>query len=441
MSFRAGVLSGVRVTHDAASVEQIAAASGDDEPSAVEELLTHDAVSEAFVLQTCNRAEAYVVADDANVGRAVLEAWVADVSSDVATFTGHEASLRHLLRVASGLESLVLGEDQIIGQVRTAYEAARGVGGIGPILEDAVTKAIHVGERARTETGINEGVVSLGSAAAELASREGVLDGATALVVGAGEMARLSAKALAANGATRVVVANRTVPHAEHLAEQVAADAQAVALPAVPSALADADVVVTATGAPDHVVEPETVAGAGETTIVDIAQPRDVDPAVAEHPTVALYDLDDLESIAEGTRASRQAAAENVEAMVERELGHLLEQFKRKRADAVIAAMYESAEHVKRRETQRALSQLAATTDGEVTDEQREVVESMADALVGQLLAAPTRSLRDAAAEDDWETIHAALELFDPEFADDASEGPPAGVAAMLEAAKAPTDD
>jgi len=424
MTVRTGVLCGVRVAHDCASVEEIATASPDDEASVVAGLSARDGVREAFALHTCNRAEAYVVTDDGCRGREILADRVADLPQDVVVHTDHEESLRHLMRVATGLESLVLGEDQILGQLRTAYETARGAGGIGPVLEEAVPKAIHVGERARNETRINEGVVSLGSAAARLADREVSLDGATALVVGAGVMGTLAARALADADTERLLIANRTIPHAEHLASEIDVAGEAFGLSTLTDAVERATVVVTATGSDEQLLDADAFAAAGETTVIDVAQPRDVAPAAAEQPDVRLYDLDDLEAVTERTRRRRKTAAESVEAIVDEEFERLAEQFKRKRADEVIAAMYESADHVKTRELSRATAKLEARLDGELDDEHREILASMADSLVGQLLAAPTRSLRDAAAEDDWETIHTALELFDPEFGDD-GERPP----------------
>jgi glutamyl-tRNA reductase len=415
-----GVVSGVSVSHVNASIDDVETASESDERTAVRDLLANEGVSEAFALQTCNRAEAYVVTDRPELGRAALESFVTDVPADAVVWMTHEGSLRHLMRVAAGLESLVLGEDQILGQVKTAFEEARAVGGVGTMLEDAVTKAIHVGERARTETGINEGVVSLGSAAVELARSKLELDDATALVVGAGEMGKLAAHAFDRSGVSRLVVANRTVPHAEHVAEDVEMDARVVGLDAAAAAAARADVVVTATGAPDYVLDAEDFVDAGETLVIDIAQPRDVAPTAADADGVRTYDIDSLQSITDRTRTQRRAAADRVEAMIDDEFDRLLDTYKRKRADDAISAMYESAELVKERELTTALSKLDA--QGSLTEEQRETVEALADALVGQLLAPPTKSLREAAAEDDFTTIQTALRLFDPGFGD-APEG------------------
>nr|WP_171814683.1 glutamyl-tRNA reductase [Halopiger xanaduensis] len=425
-----GVVAAARVTHESGTVDQLAAASPDSQRSAVSQLLSIPDVEEAYVLSTCNRVEAYVVSPDAAVGRAALEEFFAPADDDAVVHTDHDESLRHLLRVAAGLESVVLGEDQIIGQVRAAYEDAREAGGIGSMLEPAVTKAIHVGERARTETEINEGVVSLGSAATKLAAAEIGLEGATALVVGAGEMGQLAARSLADAGVDDLVVANRTVSRADHLAAEldVDADLEAVPLEALETVAPEADVVVAATGSEEPVLEPhhleaETDGGTATATdrvVVDLGQPRDVDPAADDLAAVAVYDLDDLESVTQETREQRADAARKVEAMIDREYELLCDQYKRARADEVIAAMYESAERMKERELETALSRL----DDDLSAAQREVVESMADALVSQLLAPPTKSLRQAAAEDDWSTINTALQLFDPDFEGEGSTPP-----------------
>jgi glutamyl-tRNA reductase len=412
MTVATGVISGVSVAHQRASVEQIEAACVHDERAAVEALLDHEGIREAFCLQTCNRFEVFVVTDNPERGNEVITSVVADLPEAVRTELGHEESLCHLMRVACGLESLVLGEDQILGQVKDAYANARDSGAIGPVFEEGIQKAIHVGERARTETAISEGVVSLGSAAVALAAEEEDLTDATGLVVGAGEMGTLAAKSLA-ESVDRLLVANRTKATATHVAEQVATDATPLALDALPEALSAADVVISATGSPEPVFERRALETAGDTLLIDIAQPRDAPPAAEVLPNVSLYDMDALESVTRETRERRQQAAAAVESMIDREFDRLLARYKRQRADEVIASMYENADQMKERELSRALSKL--DTDG-LTDDQRAVVESLADTLVSQLLAAPTKSLRDAAEADDWTTINTALRLFDPTF-------------------------
>lgn len=414
--FQTGIITGVSVSHVDARVEEIDAASGDSVRAVVSELLADRRVSEAFALQTCNRAEAYVVVDSAADGRSVLSDRVSHVRSDAVTWLSHEESIRHLMRVAAGLESLVLGEDQIIGQFKTAIDESRAVGGIATVLDETLMKAVHVGETARTETAINQGVLSLGSAAVELAQRELNLDGSSALIVGAGEMGLLSARALSAAGVDRLTIANRTVPHAEHIAAELDIDASAVHLDAIQAAAADVDVLISATNSPQHLISQADLTETDQIVCIDIAQPHDIEPAADAIDGVSLYDIDSLEAVTEETRSDREAAAEAVEAIIDEEFDRLLASFKRKQADEAIRAMYEGAERVKTREVATALTKLEA--NGDLTDEQRAIVESLADALVGQLLAAPTKSLREAAGEDDWTTIQTAMKLFDPGFDD-----------------------
>jgi len=419
------------IAHNRATIDQLEAASVESQKSAVAALLEEPGVSEAFVLQTCNRVEAYAVAADSQTGRAALAALANPVPDEVVREFGHEEGLRHLLRVAAGLESLVLGEDQILGQVRQARQDARAAGGIGPILDDGITKAIHVGERARTETSVNEGVVSLASAAVRLAAERHGLVGATAAVVGTGEMGRLAAKRLA-DSVAQLVLVNRTVERAEALAETVdppSTPVETVSLSALPERLSEADLVISATASTEYVVDTEAVANAGETFVVDITRPRDVPPAADDLPNATVYDLDRLESVTEKTRQMRREAAGEVEQIVDEAFERLLTQYKRKRADGVISAMYESAEQIKASELERTLSEL------DLDETETEAVEAMADTIVSQLLAPPTNSLRDAAEADDWETVHTALQLFNPHFGPEDAPSP-AFVAAMQAAAE-----
>lgn len=415
MTVGTGVITGWSIAHSNADIDTIEAACSASPSELLESLLDRPAVTEAVCLQTCNRAETYVVTGSPDAGREALRSVRPDVPDAAVRELDHEAALRHLMRVACGLESLVLGEDQILGQLREAYLTARSMDAIGSVLETGLTKAIHVGERARTETEINEGVVSLGSAAVRLADRETALTDATAVVVGVGEMGTLAASALAPE-VNRLVVANRTRKRAEHVVDTLDG-ARAIGLDSLPAAIADSDVVVSATASDAPVIDHTTIEAVdGTTLLIDIAQPRDVAPPVASLPGIDLYDLDALESITGETTERRRSAAQHVERMIEEAMDRLLTQYKRNRADEVIAAMYEGAERMKRQELQTALSQLDA--EDELTPQQRETVESLADALVGQLLAAPTKSLRDAAERDDWSTINTALQLFDPGFED-----------------------
>ncbi len=400
------LITGVRVTHDRADLATLEAAGFDDWGNRVEELLATDGVAEAAVLQTCNRVEEYVVTDSVETGREVISAF-SELPADAVVEMSHGESLNHLLRVAAGLESQVLGEDQILGQIREAYTEADDRGALGDILEPAFLKAIHVGERARTETAINEGIVSLGSAAIDLAAAEQGLEDAVVAVIGAGEMSRTVVKALP-DQVAEVRVVNRSRERAKRLGADVHLPATCAGLGELPAHLAEADIVFSATASDDPIVDAEAVANAGETLIIDLAQPRDVTAGAAERDTVSVRDLDGLHSVTKATHEERREAAREVETIVNEEFDLLLDQYKRRRADAVISGMYRGAEGIKNAELRRALNRLDLNADEE------EVIESLADSLVSQILAVPTKSLRDAAAEDDWETITTAIDLFDP---------------------------
>ncbi|WP_259517921.1 glutamyl-tRNA reductase [Halanaeroarchaeum sp. HSR-CO] len=415
MNRHSTVVTGARVTHDDARVCDLESVRRETERDLLAELRTESAVEEAFALQTCHRVEVYVVTGAVAAGEGALAAVGFD--ADDAHIMDHEDSIRHLMRVAAGLESVVVGEDQIIGQVRDAYENAESAGAIGTVLGEAIPKAIRVGERARTETKINEGVVSLGSAAVQLADREVGIAGATATVVGIGEMGTLTSLALDRSDVDDLYVANRTPERARNIVDVHDVDATVLGLGDLPDRLPETDVLVAATGAQTPVVDAEWLANAGEVYCIDLGQPRDVAPGASDLPGVTLRNLDDLDEVTERTRAQRAAAAEAVEDIIDEEFDRLVEQFKRKRADEVIAAMYDGADRIRRREFQTALAKL--DDRGTVTDEQRQVVEAFGEALVSQLLSAPTRALRDAAEADDWSTIATAIRLFDPEFEDE----------------------
>ena len=258
----------------------------------------------------------------------------------------------------------------------------------------------------REHIGVNDGIGSLASAAVSLGDRECDLEVETALVVGDGESGLIGAKAVA-EWADHVIVANRTVPHAEHVADKIDVETSTVGLNALETAVSEARVVVSATGSNTQVFDVGTFAEAGETVVVDIAQPRDVPTGTCRIPSVTVYDLDSVELLTQKTQDKRRFGAQTVEQLVASEFDHMLTKYKRKRAHQVISAMYESAERVKTAELTTAM------TGADFDESQREAVESMANAIVSQLLAAPTKGLRRAAEEDDWSTIQTAVALFD----------------------------
>ncbi|MFP4591135.1 MAG: glutamyl-tRNA reductase [Halobacteriales archaeon] len=403
-----GVVSATAITHRQADVETLAAAAPDDPGVALDDLLAMADVQEAFVLSTCNRVEFYVVTDTASIGRGRLDRHLNQVPAGARRALRHDEAIEHLCRVASGLESQVLGEDEVLGQVRDAFHLANDRGALGPVLEPALLKALHVGERARTETAINEGVVSLASAAVRLADGRLHLPRATAVVVGAGDAGRRTARALAAAGVDHLVLANRSQDAAEAVGRTIGVDAT-VDLDDLGDAIAEADLLVTATASSSPVIGPEHVPRDHPLLVVDLGQPQDVSPSVRNRANVAYYDLDRLRIITDRTHEQRTDAAAAVERLIEREVDELHRQFKRDRAEEVIAAMRAGADGIKRHELERAVHRLE---HGDAPT--AEIVEDLADALVNAIMAAPTEALRDAAEEDDWATINAAIYIFDP---------------------------
>ncbi|MEF8821440.1 MAG: glutamyl-tRNA reductase, partial [Halovenus sp.] len=277
------IISGVSISHSLATIDQLEAAADGSQQEMADQLLAYPGVEESFVLKTCNRVEAYIVTADPVDGETALVELFGHLPADIVDDLDHEESLEHLLRVAAGLESQVLGEDQILGQIRDAYEEAQQAGALGSLLDDAVMKAIRVGERARTETAINEGVVSLASAAVRLASEKRGLDDATAVVVGAGEMGELAANRLAGR-VDELILVNRTLTRAESVAEDIeeSSDIETDEIDAVAETFTRGDVVISATGSSEWIVDPETLEAVGDTFVVDITRPRDIPPEADE---------------------------------------------------------------------------------------------------------------------------------------------------------------
>jgi glutamyl-tRNA reductase len=363
---------------------------------------------EAAVLATCNRTEAYVVAQD--VGEAE-----ADVHDELAALSGlsgselasalytltDEAAAMHLFRVAAGLDSLVPGEAQILGQVRDAYDAARESGAAGTVLHRVFRQALAVGKRVRTETAIGENPASVSSAAAELAERvfESLAD-RRVLVLGAGKTSDLTAASLAARGAREIVVANRSAERADAVARRFGG--RAVGLDAVEEELGRADVVVASTSSQGYLVSAEQARRAMRRRrgrpvfFVDIAVPRDLDPAINDIDGCYLYDIDDLERVVAESVAGRREEAVRAEAIV----AEAAEAFRawHLSLDVVpaIASLRELAETIRRSELERAEGRL-----GSLSPSQRRAVESLTTQIVNKLLHQPTVRLKEAAAAAD----------------------------------------
>ena len=375
-------------------------------------------VVEAAVLSTCNRTEFYARAADTDQAFSALRAAVLDVKGvdalapgpAVYRLEGTEA-VRHAFRVTAGLDSMVLGDLQILGQVKDAYAAARRVGATGPWLERLFESALHAGKRARTETAIGTGVVSVASAACELARRHmTTLEGRRVLVIGAGETSRIAAKHLAQHCAGGVVLANRTLARAEALATQLGI--RAVPFEDIDAVLADTDLVLSATRAPSPIITEQALRTAmarredRPVVIIDLAVPRDVDPAAATVPGVTLHSIDAIQDVVDRTLARRAAEVPRVEGILAEELAKFEGWRRALEAAPVVRDLRDHFERVRLEELERALPN--------ATDEERARAERLTRALVNRLLHVPTVRLKDLdpASDEGAGRLRAARELF-----------------------------
>ena len=401
------------VTHRTASIEEIERAWHGDVESILKWVQSLDAVEECAVLKTCNRVEIYVVAPR---GEKVLFdlAKKARVSSRIIDFHDHDESLLHLLRLASGLESMIIGEDQILGQMKDLIQMAMRVGTTGWMLETAFKKAIQVGKRVRRETHINERSVSVGSAAVDLAEEIlGDLKGKAVLVIGAGETGELISRSLLCREIGSLTVTNRTLSTAVCLAQSLGGEA--VPFDDMPSRLHAADVVISATSAPHYIllkgdIEKAMTGRSNKLLIIDIANPRDVDQAAAEVPGVELHNIDSLKNISRENMMQRMAETVRVEEIIAEELQLLQAKYKRKEAEELLARLYFQAEQIKDQEVRKAMNKLSARhTLGEI---ERQVLCDMSRSIVNKILSQPTKSLKSAAERGDVQILNSLCELF-----------------------------
>jgi glutamyl-tRNA reductase len=381
------------------------------------ELTAADTVGEAAVLSTCNRTEIYLVAaDPVEAESAALSALARHADTRPTELAGHLYSLRrheaarHLFRVAAGLESMVLGEAEILGQVRRAHELALVEGASGPILNRLFHGAVAAAGRARQETAIGRGGVSVPSVSVEIARAAiGDLNGRRAVVVGTGGTAGLLARSLAARGADLTFVANRHFDKAADLA--AAHGGKAARIDELPGLLAEAEVVMSATASPHHVIEAEDLASsvAGrQLLLVDLAVPRDIAPECRELEGVTLRDIDDIQAVAERNAGGREAESGRAERLLEIELDRFETWLASLEVLPAVSALRAHGDQVVARviaENQNRWQSLG--------EADRERVETMVRAVAARLLHAPTRRLREVAgSERAYESVNTLRELF-----------------------------
>jgi glutamyl-tRNA reductase len=418
----------VGLSHKSAPIEvrERVALSGDALKTALEELRAMDGVAEAFVVSTCNRVEVYVQAGDDAPARRFFTSRCDGAGPHLYAKGGVEA-IRHLFRVSSSLDSMVVGEQQILGQVKEAYGLASAAGAAGSYVSRLCNRAFATAKRVRTETDIGKGATSMSQVAVELVEKIfGDLRGRAIVLVGAGKMGALSAKALQVLGADRILVTNRSPERGRALADQVGGAFRP--WEELDRLLVDAGVVIVSTGAPAYVLTREMIAHAMKARhrrslcLIDLAVPRNVDPACGALGDVYAYDVDDMQKVVDANHAMRQGEAIRAEAIIEAEVLAFARERDARAALPVLASLRRRAEEIARAEAERTLASVGAKLD----EKGRRSVEAMAQAIVNKLLHGPTAKLKQAAASGDSGLPGAAAELFGIEAEGDAERAAPA---------------
>ncbi|HKE94908.1 MAG TPA: glutamyl-tRNA reductase [Povalibacter sp.] len=391
-------------------------------PEALRELNGTPGVRESVIVSTCNRTEMYCFTDS---DREPLVQWLGDWH-DLATHRldlrdslyqlEGRAAIEHVFAVACGLDSLVLGEPQILGQLKEAYRAAQQHGVTGPFLNRLLQTAFSVAKRVRTETRIGASAVSVASAAVAMARKVfEQFEQHTALLVGAGETIALAARHLHAHGLRRMIIANRSIERAQELASEF--DGFAIGLDALATHLPEADIVISSTASPTPIITYDAVRAALRARrrkpifMVDIAVPRDVDPDVAKLEDVYLFTIDDLQNVVNENIESRREAARDAGQLIAAEIALFEQQLKTLDAVPTIRRLRSEADALRVQTTEQARRMLAAGRDP------REVVEFLATTLTNRLLHGPSQRLREAAERGDVDVVQAARALLAPESA------------------------
>ena len=411
----------VGINHKTAPVGLLERLSISDEmlPKALHHLETYDRVLESVLLSTCNRVEAYAVVSKFHGGAQDLRNFFAEFCHvPPEDFTDHiytyhdDAAMAHLFRVASGIDSMVVGESEILGQVRRAYQMAVEQGSVHRVLHRAFRQALHVGKRARTETSISRNPVSVSSAAVDLAKRAfagKTLEGKRVVIVGAGKMGRLAMRSLARAGASDVTVVNRSDERARALAEDFGATSRP--LEHLEDALSHADIVISSTTAPQIVIDHATVQRAIESRssvvpllIIDIAVPRDVDPTVGGVSGVVLRDIEDLRAVVEASVGSRLAEVAQVERVVSEEVGRFADWQRAGEFAPTISGLVAKAERIRDAELDRMRVRLE-----DLTPDQRRAVDQVTSRIVAKLLHTPIDKARQLASSKEGHVYLGAM--------------------------------
>ncbi|UWZ82422.1 glutamyl-tRNA reductase [Occallatibacter riparius] len=406
------------VNHKTAPIElrERIAISRDELPEVTRALAATPGVSECMIVSTCNRVELITATDSSEVD---LSAFLCNqFGLDPALLSGHiyqhrdQQAVRHLFRVASSLDSMVVGESQILGQVKEAFATARAAGTVGSELDHLLQSAFSAAKKVRSETEIGSNSVSIASVAVELARKIfGSLQGRTVFLVGAGKMSELAARHLVQQGAGTILVTNRTMERAQRMAEPF--NGQVIPFEKLYDYAAEADIIITSTGAPHHIFRREH----GQAFLhkrrnrpmffIDIAVPRDVDPAMNKVEGLFVYDIDDLQQVAAAHIAERKSIAAGAEVLVEGEVERFHQRRRTVNVAPVIVALQRQAEELRQAEIRRIQSRL-----GSLTAEQAAAVEALTRGLMNKFLHPPMQALKQAARENDAVRLDALCETY-----------------------------
>jgi glutamyl-tRNA reductase len=406
------------VNHKTAPIElrERIAIGRDELPEVTRALAATPGIAECMIVSTCNRVELITAADSPDVD---LSAFLCNqFGLDPALLAGHiyqhrdQQAVRHVFRVASSLDSMVVGESQILGQVKEAYAVARTAGAVGGELEHLLQSAFSAAKKVRSETEIGSNSVSIASVAVELARKIfGSLHGRTVFLVGAGKMSELAARHLVQQGAGTILVTNRTRERAHRMAEPF--NGQVIPFEKLHDYAAEADIVITSTGAPHHIFRREH----GQAFLhkrrnrpmffIDIAVPRDVDPAMNKLEGLFVYDIDDLQQVAAAHIAERKSVAASAEVIVEGEVERFHQRRRTVNVAPAIVALQRQAEELRQAELRRIQSRL-----GSLTPEQAAAVDALTRGLVNKFLHPPMQALKQAARENDAVRLDALCETY-----------------------------
>jgi glutamyl-tRNA reductase len=406
------------VSHKTAPVEVRECLAFRDEalPAALADLKRREGVAEALILSTCNRVEVTVTTEDGADPRAIVDSFLADhkaVSPDTIGphLYRHEGrdAIHHLFRVASSLDSMVVGEPQILGQLKAAYAAAKDSGAVCGWLEGLLTRAFSVAKRVRSETGIGQMAVSVSYAAVELARKIfGSLANRTVMIAGAGKMSELAARHLRSSGASHVFVTNRTHERAIEMAALF--QGTPVEYTRFVAMLPEVDILIASSGAPHYILhkdEMQRVIAARRNKpvfLIDIAVPRNIEPAVNEIDNVFLYDIDDLQEVVNANLRERMKAAERAESLVAEEVERTMARLKVAEVTPTIVGLQEQLEQIRAGEIEKARRKY-----GPFTPEQERAIEALTHGIVNKIAHGPISEIRSHAGHPDGAHVIAAI--------------------------------